>query len=76
MSRNFDCCAPTTSIEQALEQMQEQRARRLLVVGDNKQPLGLITLVGIARCVEALAGDRQARGLFLLGRALAAVDSP
>lgn len=75
MSRNVECCEQVTPIEGALRLMTEQRVRVLPVLDENRQVAGLITLGSIARFVEALSGDQQARGLFLLGRALAAVRS-
>lgn len=73
MSRNVECCEHTTSIEQALSLMTRQRVGVVPVLDENRQLCGTVTLGSIARFIEALSGDQQARGLFLLGRAMAAV---
>jgi len=73
MSRHVDGCTTSTSIEEALELMTERRVRLLPVLADNRRVAGVVTLGGIARFIDGLAGDQQARGLVLLGRALAAV---
>jgi CBS domain-containing protein len=75
MSRNVECCEQTTSIEQALLLMTRQRLEVVPILDENRQLCGTVTLGSIARFIEALSGDQQARGLFLLGRAVAAVGS-
>jgi CBS-domain-containing membrane protein len=75
MSRRVGGCTTDTSIEEALELMTDRRVRLLPVLAENRRVAAVITLGSIARFIDGLAGNQQARGLVLLGRALAAIGS-
>lgn len=71
MSTGVATCRLDTSIERALELMAERGLRRLVIVGLEGEPIGMVTLGDIARFVQCLAPEALVRGSYLEGRALA-----
>jgi CBS domain-containing protein len=73
MAHEVVSCAPTDDLETAAGQMREARVRRLAVVDDARQLLGVLSLSDVARHAATQGGITA---LAEVGRTLAAITQP
>ena len=73
MARVVHSCTPAATLEEAMQKMQEAQVRRLPVVDEAGQLLGIVSLADVAREAKVKAGTAA---LALVGETLAAITGP
>ena len=73
MAHKLYSCRPATTLDEAMGTMQAAQVRRLVVVDEGGQLLGMVSLADLAREAKANGGPA---GMALVGETFAAVTRP
>ncbi len=73
LQRNVVCAGPEDRVARAHELMREHQVRRLPIIGDRQQVLGIVSVNDLARHAARLTGPDHAIAMQEVGETIAAV---